>query len=464
MLNFLSIYRWVRVIKMGFKSLWLHRLRSLLTMLGIVFGVASVIAMLAVGEGASQVAQEQIRRLGSKNIIVQSVKPPMEQKITADRSRAIEYGITREDATRIRSSIPDVEVIVPNRIIRDVVWNTIWRIDGQIIGTVSWYPEIKQLRMIEGRYFTELEMEKVRNVCVLSLNTLEKLFPNGSPVGKSVRIGSDYYRVIGIIEDEGSMGNLQQTQNLMMSTQSQNIPQTKNGSGPPNKQGRDNESERKGQMGTPPQYKIYIPITAAQKRFGETLVRRSAGTVETEKVEFHEVIVMVDSEDRVEEIARIVDEILKRYHKQKDYEIVVPLELLRQAERTKQIFNLVLGTIASISLLVGGIGIMNIMLATVTERTREIGIRRALGARKRDIILQFLIETVILSGVGGLLGIGLGLFIPYLITYFASMPTIIRLWSPIIAFGISAGIGIIFGIYPALRAANMDPVEALRHE
>jgi len=453
---------------MGFKSLWLHRLRSLLTMLGIVFGVASVIAMLAVGEGASQVAQEQIRKLGSKNIIVQSVKPPMEQKVTADRSRAIEYGIIREDATRIRSSIPDVEVVVPNRIIRDVIWNTQWRIDGQIIGTVSWYPEIKQLKIIEGRYFSELEVGTVKNVCVLALNTIEKLFPNGSPVGKSVRIGSDYYRVIGIIEDEGSMGSLQQTQNLMMSTQSPNMPSGtppgKNGSGPPNRQGRGNGTGRKGQMGSSPQYKIYIPITAAQKRFGETLVRRSAGTLETEKVEFHEIIVMVGSEDRVEEVARIIDEIFQRYHKQKDYELVVPLELLRQAERTKQIFNLVLGTIASISLLVGGIGIMNIMLATVTERTREIGIRRALGARKRDIILQFLIETVILSGVGGLLGIGLGLFIPYLITYFASMPTIIRLWSPIIAFGISAGIGIVFGIYPALRAANMDPVEALRHE
>ncbi len=456
MFSFLSIYRWIRILRMGFKSLWLHKLRSLLTMLGIVFGVASVIAMLAVGEGASQVAQEQIRRLGSKNIIVRSVKPPLEQKATGERSRAIEYGIKREDATRIRFSIPDVEVLVPNRIIRDVVWNTQWRVDGQIIGTVSWYPETRQLKIIEGRYFTEMEVESVKNVCVLSINTISKLFPNGSPIGKSIRVGSDYYKVIGIIEDEGNIGTSTQSQSFFV--------QTKGGGDTNNTNTRSGRRDRTGAQMATPQYRVYIPITSAQKRFGETLVRRAAGTFEAERVELHELIVMVNKEERVEEVAQIVDNILQRTHKQKDYELIVPLELLRQAERTKQIFNLVLGTIAGISLLVGGIGIMNIMLATVTERTREIGIRRALGARKKDIILQFLIETIIMSGTGGILGIGLGLFIPYLITYFASMPTIIRMWSPMIAFGISAGIGIIFGIYPALRAANMDPVEALRHE
>lgn len=462
MLSVLSIYRWIRIVKMGFKSLWLHRLRSLLTMLGIVFGVASVIAMLAVGEGASQVAQDQIRRLGSKNIIVRSIKPSLEQKATGQRSRAIEYGITWADATRIRSTIPDVEILVPNRIIRDIVWNTQWRVDGQIVGTVSWYPEMRELQIIEGRYFTESEVQSVQNVCVLSINTITSLFPNGDPVGKSVRIGSDYYRVIGIIEDEGNIGTTSQTQSFLVQTsENQNTNRRVEKIPPQSEIGK--RDEQKGPIATP-QYRIYIPITAAQKRFGETLVRRTTGTFEAERVELHELIVMVNVEERVEEVAKIVDSILQKYHKQKDYELTIPLELLRQAERTKQIFNLVLGTIAGISLLVGGIGIMNIMLATVTERTREIGIRRALGARKRDIILQFLIETIIMSGTGGLMGIGLGLFIPYLITYFASMPTIIRLWSPLIAFGISAGIGVIFGIYPALRAANMDPVEALRHE
>ncbi len=155
---------------------------------------------------------------------------------------------------------------------------------------------------------------------------------------------------------------------------------------------------------------------------------------------------------------------MEKFHPKKDYEIVVPLELLRRAERTKQIFNIVLGSIAAISLLVGGIGIMNIMLATVTERTREIGIRRALGARRRDIIIQFLVEAVILSGTGGVLGVILGILVPFVVTYFSEMKTVVTFWSPIIAFTISAAVGVIFGIYPATRAAEMDPVEALRHE
>lgn len=455
-------YRLFRIIAMGFRSLWLHRLRSFLTMLGVVFGVASVIAMLAVGEGASQVAQEQIRKLGSKNIIIKSVKPPLEQKATAERSRIVEYGIKREDALRIKESIPNVEVVVPNRIIRDIVWNSRWRVDGQIIGTVSWYPEMRKLNILEGRYFTEQELNEVKNVCVLSLSSAQRLFPMGGAISQTIRVGLSYYKVIGIIEDEdiGSNTQFPQTSGVFIGNRAV-IP---TGENPPT-QGRSRTSPFTASASLVAETcKVYIPITCAQKRFGETLIRRSAGSFEAERVELHEIIVMVDSEQRVEEVAQIVDEILKKYHKQKDYDIIVPFELLRQARRTKQIFNLVLGTIAGISLLVGGIGIMNIMLATVTERTREIGIRRALGAKKKDIVIQFLVETVIMSGTGGIFGILLGFVIPKLITYFSSMPTIVQFWSPLVAFGISAGVGIVFGIYPAFRAANMDPVEALRHE
>lgn len=462
-MNYLSFYYILfRTVTMGFRSLWLHRLRSFLTMLGVVFGVASVIAMLAVGEGASQVAQEQIRRLGSRNIIIKSVKPPLEQRASAERSRVVEYGIKREDATRIRESIPNVEVIVPNRIIKDIVWNNRWRIDAQIVGTVSWFPQMRNLKVIMGRYFSEKEVEEVKNVCVLSVSSAQKLFPMSGAISQSIRVGSSYYRVIGVIEDEdtatgpqpsASPDVLLNTQKRLMSKERILTPEDRMG------------LRNVGSISTTPaSYKIYIPISCAQKRFGETLIRRTAGSFEAERVELHEIIVMVDAEERVEEVAKIIESILQKTHKRKDYEIVVPLELLRQAERTKQIFNLVLGTIAGISLLVGGIGIMNIMLATVTERTREIGIRRALGAKKRDIVVQFLVETVIMSGTGGIFGIMLGFLIPKLITYFSSMPTIVQFWSPLIAFCISAGVGILFGIYPALRAANMDPVEALRHE
>jgi putative ABC transport system permease protein len=209
---------------------------------------------------------------------------------------------------------------------------------------------------------------------------------------------------------------------------------------------------------------MFIPLKAARTRFGETLMKRRSGSFEAERVELHEVTIKVARPEEVMNVSVSVKDLLERNHKKKDYEITVPLELLKQAEQTKRIFNIVLGSIAAISLLVGGIGIMNIMLATVTERTREIGIRRALGAKRRDIITQFLVESVMLSGTGGVLGVMLGVTIPFMVTYFARMKTIITLGSPVLAFSISALVGIAFGLYPALRAANMDPVEALRHE
>ena len=210
--------------------------------------------------------------------------------------------------------------------------------------------------------------------------------------------------------------------------------------------------------------RMFIPLTTARMRYGEILRKRRTGSFEQERVALHEVTVKVVDRDEVVNISHAIEALLERNHKKKDYEIVVPLELLKRAERTKQIFNIVLGSIAAISLLVGGIGIMNIMLASVTERTREIGIRRAMGAKRRDIIIQFLVETVMLSGAGGLIGVVLGIAIPYVVTYFSAMVTIVTFWSPLIAFTISALVGVIFGIYPAVRAANMDPVEALRHE
>ena len=432
----ISLTGFSRIIKVGFKSLWLHRLRSLLTVLGIVFGVCSVIAMLAVGEGASHEAQEQIRQLGSNNIIVRSVKPTDEKRVSTAQSYVIEYGITYLDVERIRQTIPDVTVVVPGRIIRDRVWNATQHVDAEIAGTVPWYPELRNLSLLDGRYFTDLEMDSRKNVCVLSEPMARRLFPLTPPVGNNVRIGSDYYNVIGVISQEAVAAA------AMANTAKQ-------------------ENSRSNAMATP---RVYIPLTAAKSRFGEILVRRSSGSMEAEIVELHELIVQVHKQDAVEETSKVVEELFSRNHKKRDYEMIVPLELLRQAERTKQIFNTVLGAIAAISLIVGGIGIMNIMLASVTERTREIGIRRALGAKRRDIVVQFLVETVILSGCGGIIGVGLGVLIPYFITRFAEMATIVTFWSPIIAFTISATVGLVFGIYPALRAANMDPVEALRHE
>lgn len=402
-------------------------------MLGIVFGVCSVIAMLAIGEGASFEAQEQIKNLGSQNIILSSVKPPEEEKISdrGSESFLLQYGLTYADLRRIQFTIPGVTIVVPGRIMREYVTNIRRRVDCEVMGTVPWYPEMRNHRIAQGRFFTDLEMESRANVCVLATEVVPSLFPLESPLGRDVRIGGTYYRVIGVME-----------------------PRSRSAAA------FEGETGRRGGFLN----RIFIPLETAKTRYGEILARDRPGSFEAEKVALHEVTVKVDKAERVVPVAEAIRALMERHHKKQDYRIVVPLELLKKAEQTKHIFNVVLGSIAAISLLVGGIGIMNIMLASVTERTREIGIRRALGARRRDIILQFLIETVILAGSGGLVGVVLGFAVPYMVTHFAHMRTIVTLWSPLVAFGISAFVGVVFGIYPALRAAQMDPVEALRHE
>ncbi|MGA4644683.1 ABC transporter permease [Limisphaera sp. 4302-co] len=433
-----SWHRIRQTLRLGLRSLWLHRLRSLLTVLGIVCGVCSVIAMLAIGEGASYEAQEQIKNLGSQNIILRSVKPPEDRKVSerATQSFVLEYGLTHTDLRRIRATIPGVTVIVPARVIRKYAWNLTRRVDCEVVGTVPWYPEIRSHTVAVGRFFTDLDMQARANVCVVEAELVPLLFPLELPLGRQIRIGSRYYRVIGVM-----------------------APQVE-------RRSRESEPAAVNPAATPQaeRPRIYIPLETARIRYGETLIRQRSGTLEAERVALHEVIVQVHRLEEVTPVAESIRPLLEHGHDKRDFEIVVPWQLLRRAERTKQLFNVVLGSIAAISLLVGGIGIMNIMLASVTERTREIGIRRALGARRRDIVLQFLVETVLLSASGGLLGILLGAAIPFAVTQWAGMKTIITWWSPALAFGISALVGVVFGLYPALRAARMDPVEALRHE
>jgi putative ABC transport system permease protein len=259
---------------------------------------------------------------------------------------------------------------------------------------------------------------------------VQSLFPLDSPLGRDVRVGGDYYEVIGVMEPSGKGPKTDGTQ--------ENVKAAAD--------------------------RMFIPLETAKTRYGEILRKVRSGSFEQERVQLHEITIKVATPEQVPAVADAIKEVMERNHKKKDYDILVPLELLKRAERTKQIFNIVLGSIAAISLLVGGIGIMNIMLASVTERTREIGIRRALGAKRRDIITQFLVETVMLSGAGGAMGVLLGVTIPWFVSHFAGMKTIVTLWSPVVAFTISALVGVVFGIYPALRAARMDPVEALRHE
>jgi putative ABC transport system permease protein len=430
----LTLARLQRAMRLGLRALWQHRLRSLLTVLGIVFGVCSVIAMLAIGEGASYEAQEQIKSLGSQNIIIRSVKPPDEQKASTQSSQSyvLDYGVTYADADRIMATIPGVVADLPVRDIHDYAWNISRRVDCEIVGTVPWYPDLRNYRVARGRFFTEKDMQGRSSVCVLGAEMVPALFPLESPLGKHVRVGGDYYQVIGVMEARGHDA-----------TPGAGAAVSKD---------------------KPAAYSMFVPLETIKMRYGEILMRRRSGSFEAERVELHELTVKVNSLDKVTGVAEAVKTVMEHNHKRKDYQIDVPLEMLRRAERTKQIFNIVLGSIAAISLLVGGIGIMNIMLASVTERTREIGIRRALGARRRDIIIQFLVETVMLSGIGGIMGVLLGVTIPFVVSHVAGMKTIITPWSPLLAFTISALVGVVFGIYPAVRAAKMDPVEALRHE
>ena len=422
--------RIVRNIRLGVKDLMLHAMRSVLTMLGVILGVGSVIAMLAIGEGASREALERLRKLGSNNILVNSQKPVQQLSgaggSSSSKSVSLSvYGLLYDDEARIRQTIPHVRRTVPAKTVRKEGSLGDRAIELRVVGTTNdWFDLVKR-PLIAGRVLTARDLEEFGNVVVLTESGARKLLATAAAIGQPIRIGSDYYEVVGIVDNGGS------------------------------------GSEK----ATPDSdHDAYIPINLARERFTDVDVRRSSGSFERERVELHQLIVEVDSTDHVPQVARAVDTILNRFHANSDYQLIVPLDLLREAERTKRIFNWVLGSIAAISLVVGGIGIMNIMLASVTERTREIGIRRAIGARRTQIVMQFLIETVVLSTLGGIIGVGIGILFPAIVTYTSGMPTQVTTWSLILSVGISMMVGILFGIYPAIRAAMLDPIVALRHE
>ena len=427
-------YQFLITVKLGLKSLKLHKLRAALTMLGIIFGVCSVIAMLAIGEGASYEAQEAIKKLGSNNILLRSLKPPDQaraQNTGGPRGMQLKYGLTYEDAGRLLSTVPGIVRVLPMRIIRENVRFQRNEVPCQVIGTLPFYPEVTGATLARGRFLSTMDDEHMENVCVITTGLARRLFPYQDPLSHAVRIDAFYYQVIGIVQERSQP---------------------------------DQRSQSGKMEGQPLDNNVYIPLNTSRTRFGDILIRRSAGSFEAEEVQLHQVTVQMRDLHAVETADPQIKALLSRFHDQNDYEIIVPLQLLRQAEQTKRIFNIVLGSIAAISLLVGGIGIMNIMLATVTERTREIGIRRALGAKKADIMMQFLVETVVLAIGGGLIGVCIGIIAPVLVSHLTTMKTIVTLWSVLLAFGISGAIGIVFGLYPAKSAADLDPIEALRHE
>jgi len=418
--------RITRNICLGIENLLLHKLRSFLTMLGVVFGVGSVVAMLSVGEGASKEALEQIRKLGSNNIIVSSVKSAEEEQTSVQHSHMSIYGLTYEDHHRITESFHDIQQTAPVKLMRKDSRLHERAMELRVVGTTPEWFKLVPREVIAGRVLLPSDEVKQAPVAVLTEFGARKILATEHTIGQTISIGGDQFEIVGIVKSEsGQAGNIQ-------------IPDQ--------------------------QVDVYIPIEVARVYFGDIFTKRTSGGDEREMVELHQVIVQVDEPKKVESVAAGIERMLEQFHKKKDYVVSVPLALLKQAEATKRTFNIVLGSIAGISLLVGGIGIMNIMLASVTERTREIGIRRAIGAKRRQIIYQFLIETVVLSTMGGIIGLGIGVLIPFLITYFSGMITVITLKGILLPLLISMTIGILFGLYPAVRAANVDPIIALRHE
>ncbi len=420
-----------RALKLGMKSLLLHKLRSGLTVLGIVFGVAAVISMLSIAEGTSREAQEQIRALGATNVIVRSVKPSDEAQATGGRpSRVLNYGLKYSDYDRMVETIPTIRKILPIREIRRQVRRGSLFLDGRVVGTTHEYADFNLLQLEKGRFLTASDNEKYQNYAVLASETAKRLFPFENPLNQSVKLGTDYYTVVGVTAERASSAGIGGS----LAAQDFN---------------RD----------------VYIPLNTCKLRFGEKIVDNRSGSMQAEETQLTQITVQVNNINEVVPTVPLIKACYESFHPKKDVEMTVPYDLLLSAQRQARQFSIILGTIAAISLLVGGIGIMNIMLATVTERTREIGIRRALGAKRKDIIQQFLIETVVLSGVGGLLGVVVGFTIPQLIIYFIpDQKAIVTGTSVMLAFSISVAIGVLFGIYPARRAAQMDPIEALRHE
>ena len=451
----------IRTIRLALKSLMLHKLRSGLTMLGIVFGVFSVIAMLAIGEGASAQAQQQVLALGATNIIVVTVKPPADSQQSGgggggrggSRGFSVpQYGLLRADYDLITKTIPTITGAVRMREIVSEARYLQRILNVRLVGSTTEYSEMNHLQMLRGRFLSDEDETDMANVAVLGAETASTLFPFEDPIGQTIQIRTHRYKVVGVMRSRTASAAIGGSLS-----------------------GQDFNKD------------IYIPLSTFRVRIGDVVFTRLSGTFMSEEVQLNQITLKVKNRTDVVPTSEVVRESLRKTHGTKlDYNIIVPLELLRQADQIRQIFNIVLGSIAAISLLVGGIGIMNIMLATVTERTREIGIRRALGARQRDIIEQFLTETIVLSGSGGLIGILLGLATPLAFQgikgivqnfildgasevsqmgkMFTEMEPQIAWWSLPVAFGISVGIGIIFGIYPAQAAAKLDPIEALRHE
>ena len=428
--------------KSAFQSIITHPLRSLLTGLGVFIGVVSVVWLLAIGEGIAEQAEGEIMELGANNLIVSSKRPPEEER-SSKGAYFYSYGLTENDYRKISKIVPHILAAYPTR---ELDRRRVFTKDGsqraELLGCLPNYRALHDLVLTKGRFISEEDNRGESEVCVLASSLARTLFPFGDSLGKPVNIGGNLYTVIGEVAPRTNLNDT-------------------------------------GELGFKELFEdnVYLPLATHWAKIFDYYYRGYDGSHLLSKL-----ILTIDEQSKLITVAQMIRDLLQKDHGMEDFQVTVPLELMEQAERAKMTFVALMGLVAGISLFVGGVGIMNIMLATVTERTREIGIRRAIGARKKDVVFQFLVETTVLTGIGGLAGILVGLLCePAYRTVlemmeklspnlYESLPPSMQNMTPVmvpwalpLVFGIAVLTGLVFGLYPARKAAQMDPVEALRH-
>lgn len=406
------------ILKVAVVNLSRHKLRTTLTMLGIIFGVAAVLSMMSIGAGAESEALSVIRQMGLNNIIVRA------KTFDSDQMSIIRQdspGLSSRDISALEKALPPGTLIAGKKALKTYqIISTSGRSDSRVLGVSALYPSVMNLQVLGGSFFLPVDEVRANQVCVLGTTARRKLFGVNDPLGDQIKINQEWFTVIGVLQDQ-----------MLTKSQFEGVK-------------IDNSAND-----------IYVPLQTLLSKFEHDPLEN----------ELDEIVIQATDASRLREEAVVVSRLIGETHRQiDDFSLVVPEKLLEQNRQTQRIFNIVMGAIASISLLVGGIGIMNIMLASVLERTSEIGLRRALGARRRDISRQFVMESVSLSLSGAVIGIAFGFIIARLVSSYSGWPTLVTPLSIILGVGVSTSVGLIFGIYPARQAASISPIEALRYE